>query len=51
VVRVDGYKSRNLGFDSGRYQIFLELVVLDRDPPSLVRINGEFLERKVATPV
>jgi hypothetical protein len=50
-VRVPGYRSRGLGFDSWRYQIFLEVVGLERGPLSLVRIIEELLERKVATQV
>jgi hypothetical protein len=46
VVRVPGYRSRSLGFDSRRYQIFLELVDLERGPFSLVRITEELLEWK-----
>jgi hypothetical protein len=37
VVRVSGYRSRGPGFDSQRYQIFLEVVGLERGPLSLVR--------------
>jgi hypothetical protein len=51
VVRVLGHRSRGLGFDSRRYQIFLEVVDLERGPLSLVRIIEELLERKVAAPV
>jgi hypothetical protein len=39
------------GFDSLRYQIFWEVVGLERCPFSLVRIIEELLERKVAHPV
>jgi hypothetical protein len=39
------------GFDSRRYQIFLEVVGLERGPLSLVRITEELLERTVAVPV
>jgi hypothetical protein len=38
------------GFDSRRYQIFL-VVGLERGPLSLMRVNEELLERKVAAPV
>jgi hypothetical protein len=38
-------------FDSRRYQIFWEVVGLERDPLSLVRIIEELLERIVAAPV
>jgi hypothetical protein len=51
VVRVPGYRSRGPEFDSRRYQIFWAVVGLERGPLSLVRINEEFLERKVAAPV
>jgi hypothetical protein len=44
VVRVPGYKSRGPGFDSWRYQIFWEVVGLEQDPLSLVRIIEELLE-------
>jgi hypothetical protein len=46
VVRVPGYRSWGPGFDSRRYQIFWEVVVLERGPPSLVRITEELLEWK-----
>jgi hypothetical protein len=39
VVRVPGYKSRGPGFDSQRYQIFWEVVGLERGPLSLVMIS------------
>jgi hypothetical protein len=51
VVRVPGYRSRGLGFDSRCYQIFWEVVGLERSSLSLVRITEELLERKVAAPV
>jgi hypothetical protein len=50
VVRVPGYRSRGPGFDSQRYQIFVEVLGLERGPLNLVRII-ELLERKVAAPV
>jgi hypothetical protein len=46
VVRVPGYRSRGPGFDSRRYQIFWEVVGLERGPLSLVRIIEELLEWK-----
>jgi hypothetical protein len=36
VVRVPGYRSKGLGFDSRHYQIFWEVVSLERGPLSLV---------------
>jgi hypothetical protein len=45
-VRVLGYRSRGPGFDSRRYQIFWEVVGLDRGPLTLVRITVELLEWK-----
>jgi hypothetical protein len=46
VVRVPGYRSRGPGFDSQRYQIFWEVVGLERGPLSLVRIIEKLLEWK-----
>jgi hypothetical protein len=46
VARVLGYRSRGPGFDSRRYQIFWEVVGLERGPLSLVRIIEELLEWK-----
>jgi hypothetical protein len=51
VIRVPGYRSRGSGFDFRRYQIFWEVVGLERGPFSLVRITEELLEKKVAAPV
>jgi hypothetical protein len=51
VVRVPGYNSRDPGFDSRGYQIFWEVVGLERGPLSLVRIIEEYLNEKVAAPV
>ena len=44
VVRVSGYRNRDLGFDSRRYQIFWVVVGLERGPLSLVRSTEELLE-------
>jgi hypothetical protein len=44
VVRVPGYRSYGPGFDSRRYQIFWEVVGLERGALSLVRIIEELLE-------
>jgi hypothetical protein len=46
VVRVPGYRCRGPGFDSRHYQIFWEVVVLERGPLSLVRIIEDLLEWK-----
>jgi hypothetical protein len=46
AVRVPGYISWGPGFDSRRYQIFWEVVGLERGPLSLVRIIEELLEWK-----
>jgi hypothetical protein len=43
---VSGYRSRGPGFHSRRYQIFWELVGLEGDPLSLVRITEELFEWK-----
>jgi hypothetical protein len=46
VDRVLGYRSREPGFDSRHYQIFSEVVVLERGPLSLIIINEELLKWK-----
>jgi hypothetical protein len=46
-----GLVVRGPGFDSLRQQIFYVAVSMERDPLSLMRINEELLERKVAAPV
>jgi hypothetical protein len=46
VLRVPGYRSRGPGFDSRRYQIFWEVVGLERGPLSLVSTIEELLGRK-----
>jgi hypothetical protein len=51
VVTVSGYRSRDPGFDSLRFQIFLEAAGLDRSPLSLERTTEELFEGKVAAPV
>jgi hypothetical protein len=45
VVRVPGYRSRGSGFDSRGYQIFWEVVNLERGPLSLVSTIEELLGR------
>jgi hypothetical protein len=44
VVRIPGYRSGAPGFDSRGYQIFREVVGLERGPLSLVRIIEELFE-------
>jgi hypothetical protein len=46
VVRVPGYRSRGPGFDSRSYQIFWEVVGLQRGPLSFVSAIEELIERK-----
>jgi hypothetical protein len=46
VDRVPGYRSIGPGFDSWRYQIFWEVVGLERGPLCLVRVIEELLEWK-----
>jgi hypothetical protein len=46
VVEVPGYRTRDPGFDSQRYQIFCEVVGLERDPLTIVSIAEEQLEWK-----
>jgi hypothetical protein len=46
LVRVPGYRSRGPKFDSRHYQIFSEVVGLERVPLSLVSITEELLEWK-----
>jgi hypothetical protein len=45
VVRIFGYRSRGPGCDSRRYQIFWEVVGLERGPLSLVCTIEELLGR------
>jgi hypothetical protein len=46
VVRVPAYRSRGAGSTLGGYQIFLEVVGLERCPLSLVSTTEELLGRK-----
>jgi hypothetical protein len=46
VTKVLGCSSRGPGFDPRRYQIFWEVVDLERGPLSLVSTIEELLERK-----
>jgi hypothetical protein len=46
VIRVPGYRSRVPAFDSRRYQIFCEVVSLERGPLRIVGITEELLEWK-----
>jgi hypothetical protein len=43
VVRVPGCRSKDLGFDSQRYQIFWEVVGLERGPLILVSTIAELV--------
>jgi hypothetical protein len=45
------YSVQKSGFDSRRYQIFGEVVGLERGPLSHVSTIEELLERKIAAPV
>jgi hypothetical protein len=45
VVTVPGYRSRGPGFDSRHYQIFWEVLGLERGPLSLVSKTDELLGR------
>jgi hypothetical protein len=45
VVRVPGYRCRDLGFDFRRYHIFWEVLGLERGPLSLVSKIEELLGR------
>jgi hypothetical protein len=45
VVKVPGYRSRGLGFDTRRYQAFWEVVDLEGGPLSLVSTVEELLGR------
>jgi hypothetical protein len=51
VVRVPGYRSRGPGLNSRHYQIFWEVVGLERGPLNLVNTTEELLGREVAAPV
>jgi hypothetical protein len=45
-VRVPGHRSRGPGFASQCHQIFWEVVGLEQDPLSLMRVIEELLEWK-----
>jgi hypothetical protein len=45
MIRVPGYRSRGLGFDYWRYQIFWEVVGLELGPLNLVSTIEELLGR------
>jgi hypothetical protein len=45
-VRVPGYRPKDLGFDSRCYQVFWEVVGLERGLLSLVSSNGFGLESR-----
>jgi hypothetical protein len=45
VIRVSDYRSRGPGFDSRHYQIFWEVVGLERGPLSLVSTIEKLLGR------
>jgi hypothetical protein len=45
VVRVSRYRSRGPGFDSQRYQIFWEVMGLERSPLNLLSTTEELLGR------
>jgi hypothetical protein len=47
VVRVSGYRLKGIGFDSLRYQIFWEIVGLQRGPQSLVSTIEELRSRNL----
>jgi hypothetical protein len=51
VVRVSGYTSKAPGFDSLHYQIFREIVGLERGLLSLMRATEELSGRRVAAPI
>jgi hypothetical protein len=48
TATVPGYRSRDPEFDSRRYQIFSEVIGLERGPLNLVRIIEELLQWKIS---
>jgi hypothetical protein len=51
VVQSSLLQIQRFGFDFQRYQLFWEVVGLERGPLSLVSTTEELLDRKVAAPV
>jgi hypothetical protein len=46
VVRIPGYRFRGSGVDSRQYQIFWEVVDLERGPLNLMSITEELREQR-----
>jgi hypothetical protein len=49
VVRLPGYRSRGPGFDSRRYQIFWEVVGLERGPLNFASTIEDLLGRNISS--